>query len=148
MDPNPYYFQQPQPLAYSYHSDPASGGAISYSPTASPPHIPMSRGDSNISYHSTSSSGSTQYPEVPPTPLSGEISYHDDSTGYNGYSLSYPSGSLKNEDGQWYESQEAYVHDDSPQYCDYTSPETVQQNYVVSPTDSLPPAANPLEDMM
>ncbi|KAK8116232.1 egg shell [Apiospora sp. TS-2023a] len=147
MDSNDYYYQ-PQPLAYSYHPGPASGDASSYSPTAPPPPIPMSRGDSSKSYHSTSSSSSNPYPEVPPNPLSEEMSYHDDNGGYNGYSHSYPSGNLKNEDDRWYESQDAFVPDDSQLYYDYRSPENVQQNYTSSPTTSLPPAASPPEDMI
>lgn len=147
MDSSDYYFQS-QPLDYSYHPGPASDDAASYSPTAPTPPIPMTRGDSSKSYHSTSSSGSNPYPEVHPNPLPEEMSYHDDKAVYNGYSHSYPSGSLKSEDDRWYDSQAAFVPDDSQLYYDYASPEPVQQNYTASPTASLPPAASPPEDMM
>lgn len=149
MDSNDYYYQQPQPLDHSYHPGPASDDAASYSPTAPLPPIPMTRGNSSKSYHSTSSSGSNQYPEVLPIPLPEEMSYHDDNAVYNGYSHSYPSESLKSEDDRWYDdSQAAFVPDDSQLYYDYASSEPAQQNYTASPTTSLPPAASPPEDMM
>ncbi|KAK8045107.1 hypothetical protein PG993_005131 [Apiospora rasikravindrae] len=143
MDNNDFYYQH-QPPTYGYHSGQPSGDAASYSPTAPPPL--MRRGDSSKSYHSASSSGSNHYPEVHANPLPEQMAYHDNNTGYNGYSHPYPPGGVKNEDEGWY-GQAAFVPDDSSLYYDYTPPETVQQNYIASPSTSLPPTS-PLEDMV
>ncbi|KAK8069523.1 hypothetical protein PG994_006139 [Apiospora phragmitis] len=119
MDNNDFCYQHQTP-AYGYHPGQPSGDAASYSPTA--PSSRMSRGNSTNSYHSTSSSGSSQYPEVHASPLTEEMACPDDNAGYIGYSHSYPPQGLKNEDDG-------------------------VQNYVASPTTSLPPTSPP-EDLV